>query len=93
MHQVHGPKCMVKPIVNGSGIDEMTQAQLAYSAQPLDPWMIKNLCEIGVSDLNKAIHWIIEQLGSGSHRRNLARFFASAAIRQNNCDELPLKES
>ena len=93
MHQVHGPKCVVEPIVDCAGVHEVAQAQLADASQALDPRMVEDFREISMSNLNESINRIVEQLRSGSHGRNLARFFATAAVRQNNCDELPLKES
>ena len=67
---------MVKAVVHRSGINQVAQAELTDSAQPLHPRVVQDLGEVGVAQLDEPIHRVIEQLGSCSHARNLGSFFA-----------------
>lgn len=93
LHEVQGADRVVKTVVHSARIDQVTHAELADSTQALHPRMIHDVREIGVSELYETVYGVIQQLGSGGHARNFTRFFALAAALQNNCDELPLKES
>ena len=45
VHQVHCADSVMKPIVNGSGINQMRQAQLGDSSQSLKPRVIYEIMD------------------------------------------------
>ena len=79
LHEKQGAYSMVEAVVDRAGVYQMAQAELADSAKPLYPRMIKYLREIRVSQLNESINWIVEQLGTCGHGRNLVSLFAPAS--------------
>jgi len=93
LHEVERAKGMVEAVVDRARIYEVAQAELADSPEALYPWVVHDFGEIRVAELDEPIDRVIQQLGSCGHGRKLACFFARAPPSQNNCDELPLKET
>ena len=73
---MQGPYSVVKSVVHRTGINQVAESKLTDSTHPLDPRVVQDLSEISVAQLDKPVDRVIEQLGSCSHTRNLARFFA-----------------
>ena len=93
LHQKHRTNSMVKPVVNGPGVDEVAEAELADSAQPLDPRVVHDFGEVSVTQLYEPVNGVVEQLGTCSHGRNLGSFFAWPPLSQNNCEQKALNHS
>ena len=58
---------MVKPGMNGAGIDEMSKSHLVYIAKTLIVWMRNNLEDQRVINSNKTIHGVVDDLADLLH--------------------------
>ena len=68
---MHGTKGVLKTIVYGTGIDQVTQAQLADAAQTLEGQVIDELKNKRMTNGDKTVDRIVdyfsEELGHGDH--------------------------
>ena len=64
LHEVERSKGVVEAVVDRSRIHEVAEAELADAPEALDPWVVHDLGEIGVAELDEPIDRVIQQLGS-----------------------------
>jgi hypothetical protein len=59
LHQVQSAQCMMESVVHGTGVNQVTHAKLTDSAEPLNPRVVHDFREVGVSELDEPIHRVI----------------------------------